>query len=528
MTGLRSISRRDASVAAVGLVLGAAYLSIVVLATRDFYVDDAYIGFAYVRNLIAGHGFVFEPGERVEGVTNAGWLLLVAPLAAVVPAHLAGKGLGIAFAALTALGVAGLGCELARREPDRRVPLAGVGALLGLLVLSHFDYLYFALSGMEPGLLGALLVAGAWLALRGRSLLALAALGAVAFSVRPEAGAVFPLFVALALASRAISLRPALAAGLLFAAGVLAITLTRWLYFGDWLPNTFHAKPSAPGVLGANLLLFAIGRSTNVPFPFAGPLAAIALVAGFVRVRRVAPGAAAFLAAAVAAGLIFGCYSRSDWTRLGRYFAPYAPLAFVLLWNGMLETEQRVRAFALRRLGPDRARWRAGVASVTLAGVLIAAGVGAAARTLAPASTRTFPGYILTSATLVEPSRWLGRNLPHDAVVATRRIGALGYFSDLRLFDYTFGLAERDVARRVSRAGRHFDDPNDRELRDLWLARRPDYVLEDDHVIARVAAQSGGSREQFRIHGLSYRVVRRFTIGDGVTWTLAERIPTRN
>src|ERR1051326_6227945 len=40
--------------------------------------DDAYISFRYARNLVDGHGLVFNPGERVEGYTNFLWVLGIA------------------------------------------------------------------------------------------------------------------------------------------------------------------------------------------------------------------------------------------------------------------------------------------------------------------------------------------------------------------------------------------------------------------------------------------------------------------
>ena len=40
--------------------------------------------------------------------------------------------------------------------------------------------------------------------------------------------------------------------------------------------------------------------------------------------------------------------------------------------------------------------------------------------------------------------------LPPDATIATRRIGALAFHSERRVFDYVYGLTERDVASRVA------------------------------------------------------------------------------
>lgn len=46
--------------------------------TAWFLCDDAFISFRYARNLVEGHGLVFNPGERVEGYTNFLWVLELA------------------------------------------------------------------------------------------------------------------------------------------------------------------------------------------------------------------------------------------------------------------------------------------------------------------------------------------------------------------------------------------------------------------------------------------------------------------
>src|SRR2546425_12080772 len=45
--------------------------------------DDAFISFRYARNLIEGHGLVFNSGERVEGYTNFLWTVMLAPALAL-------------------------------------------------------------------------------------------------------------------------------------------------------------------------------------------------------------------------------------------------------------------------------------------------------------------------------------------------------------------------------------------------------------------------------------------------------------
>ena len=42
--------------------------------------NDAFISFRYARNLLEGHGLVFNPGEYVEGYSNFLWVLELAAL----------------------------------------------------------------------------------------------------------------------------------------------------------------------------------------------------------------------------------------------------------------------------------------------------------------------------------------------------------------------------------------------------------------------------------------------------------------
>ena len=51
------------------------------LTHKEWYLtDDAFISFRYARNLLEGHGLVFNPGEYVEGYSNFLWVLELAAL----------------------------------------------------------------------------------------------------------------------------------------------------------------------------------------------------------------------------------------------------------------------------------------------------------------------------------------------------------------------------------------------------------------------------------------------------------------
>jgi len=153
-------------VIAVGLALGAYrvparrrwlfYGGLVLFGSLVFFhttVDDAFISFRYARNLAAGNGLVFNPGEWVEGFSNPLWVFILAWANLV--------GLNIVFVAKVLGGALALGtlymtCRLAQLV----LPAAALGSHAYLLVLAaSIPFISWAVSGFEPPLYTFLLTA---------------------------------------------------------------------------------------------------------------------------------------------------------------------------------------------------------------------------------------------------------------------------------------------------------------------------------------------------------------------------------
>ena len=99
-----------------------------------FLTDDAFISFRYTRNLLEGHGLVFNPGEYVEGYTNFLWILELAAIWGVFglrPEH-AAPWLSVAYTIAT---IAAILWWVARLPSLRNRGLVGWMAL-GLLCSS--------------------------------------------------------------------------------------------------------------------------------------------------------------------------------------------------------------------------------------------------------------------------------------------------------------------------------------------------------------------------------------------------------
>ena len=112
-----------------------------------FLCDDAFISFRYARNLLEGHGLVFNPGEYVEGYTNFLWVLELAALWGVmgIPPERAAPWLSVAC---TVGVVAALGVWLARVPGVRQRWLVAWMAF-GLLCTSATFAVWTSGGGLE-------------------------------------------------------------------------------------------------------------------------------------------------------------------------------------------------------------------------------------------------------------------------------------------------------------------------------------------------------------------------------------------
>ncbi len=144
-------------------------------------IDDAYISYRYVKNLLRGEGLVYNKGERVEGFSNMLWVLLLALTTYALnidvthSAHL----LAILCSAVSLTAVYGLSYHISKNRWVSIFPVL----LVGLTI--HFNT--WALSGLETPLWLALIVSGMWAAMSKKMILA-SILAGLCFWTRPDGG----------------------------------------------------------------------------------------------------------------------------------------------------------------------------------------------------------------------------------------------------------------------------------------------------------------------------------------------------
>jgi hypothetical protein len=145
-------------------------------------IDDAYITFRYARNLLDGHGLVFNSGEAVLGTTTPLYALLLSALGlplggSEAPFPLMALLVSAAADAITALLLIRIG---------RRLGSTAAGVAAALIWAIHPWSVTFAIGGMETSLFIALLSATFYLHLTGQPIMA-AGTGGLALITRPDA-----------------------------------------------------------------------------------------------------------------------------------------------------------------------------------------------------------------------------------------------------------------------------------------------------------------------------------------------------
>ncbi len=252
-----------------------------------FLTDDAFISFRYVRNLLEGHGLVFNPGEYVEGYTNFLWILELVALWGLfgLRPEQAAPWLSVAYTVGT---LAALWWWIAR-SPSRHDRSFVAWMALGLLCSSATFAVWTSGGGLETRQFTCfIVVAVVCLAVHGSNrwgLLAASLSLAAAALTRPEglllAACCFGWFAAQRIiVDRKLDWRAGITLVAPFAVLVTAHFLFRYGYYGDFLPNTYYAKHIRPWYESGFRYLWAAALETGLylllPLTWVGPAGALA------------------------------------------------------------------------------------------------------------------------------------------------------------------------------------------------------------------------------------------------------------
>ena len=223
-----------------------------------FLCDDAFISFRYVRNLLEGHGLVFNPGEYVEGYSNFLWVLELAALWGLF--GLRPEQAAPWLSVVCTVGSLAVMLWWVAHTPDLRHRSWVAWMALGLVCSSATFAVWTSGGGLETRQFTLFVIlAVVCLSLyrhRVRGLLAASLSLAAAAYTRPEGPLIAACCFGWFVVQRAVEtgrLWPdrRLIRELVWLVGpcvvlVAAHFLFRYAYYGEWLPNTYYAKHVRP------------------------------------------------------------------------------------------------------------------------------------------------------------------------------------------------------------------------------------------------------------------------------------------
>ena len=230
----------------IGLI-GPALAWLLLAWTHRWITDDGLIAARTIRQILAGHGPVFNQGERVEANTSALWTWLVAGLCWV-------SRLDVYTVMLwTGLLLAPAGLVLAQLGTRRLLSRSGAGALrtlipFGSVIIAALPPFWdFATSGLETSLIFFWLGLSWWVlcgADEGRLAVRAAVLG-LGWLVRPDLALASAVFLATLLVVARPGPRQRVAIIASAAALPLGYQLFRMGYYGLLVPNTALVKEAS-------------------------------------------------------------------------------------------------------------------------------------------------------------------------------------------------------------------------------------------------------------------------------------------
>jgi len=430
------------------LILSLVTLAIVIAGLFIFHYipDDTFITLRYARNVIRGEGFVFNPGEPVEGYTNFLWLLILVFAGRLgAPLVMGARVLSLIFSlgTLVLVGVA------ARRQSGPNERSTGWSEMIGvflppMLIAVSPPFLVWSTSGSEMPLFCFLLLAGFMLLRTGRRPGAVFVIFGLLGLVRPE-GTLFYAIAFVYLLARSRQGTSVVLTGL----GVVAIfyapyLVWKWHYFHALIPNTFYAKMGPLDLMLRNGIRYLVGFSLSY-----GYLLIIGIVllraAGQPRERHLLP---VVLAGACGLEVLF---LGGDWMPHYRFLLPMLPFIMLIASSGAMAAAARNN--------------RAPLFALILACLTAAPGA---------VNYELFTTERLTVRSFALLGERLRNMLPAETIIGCGSTGALGYYTGMTVIDI-LGLTEPTIARRGLVVG---TQPGHLKTDGAYvLARRPDLLL---------------------------------------------------
>jgi hypothetical protein len=457
-------------------IIGFSIVSIVIFMALSliFYSwipDDAYISFCYAKNFAEGKGFVFYPGENVEGFSNLLWTLFMGGLhklgADIVRSAVL---ISFLFAFFSLLSIQSILRAILYADENEHITPRIIQSIYLITPIVFFPLIFYATSGLETTCSLFFLLFGALLHIRAaqKNISALYTASSYSFLIvsllRPE-GILFLLingfFIIL---NRRTQSRGAILLSMVPFALFVLFMIIKSNYFGSLIPNTYYAKPGvslhylAPLSRGALYLVHFFlksGYALLLPFALYPPRSALAAY-----VWR-------YMWSIVLMQLFFIIFVGGDILRFDRFTLPFIPFLLALSLMGFGAAVQTVskqlRLFLTRTV----------VTCLILICILNAVQV--------PVISKKYCYHDWMHANVqAEIGKLFKEALPADSKVVTNEVGAIAYYSDLPVIDM-IGLTDKTVAHFIYESYMKYgiggSEWSVTEIANYLLARNPDCII---------------------------------------------------
>ncbi|MBI1803947.1 MAG: tetratricopeptide repeat protein [Ignavibacteriae bacterium] len=430
-----------------------------------FIQDDSFITFRYVKNFTAGHGLVFNSGERVEGYTTFLWALLLAlPAKLGIDVTSASQYLGILFGLGSLCLLYSVSRKLSTGEPAFPFALVAV-----ILLAANGAFAYWSVSGMETAMFTFLTLLSAIVYLRERSVETLSVYTPIVFILlsltRPEGALLFGLLMASLIweirsgqrSDPKRMLKRFVIWMLVYLLPMTAYAFWRLSYYGYLLPNTYYAKA------GFSKEYLTTGFDYFWAFAKTYLFGGILLVAPvYVIIKRKWSGDTLPLFMMLIGYIVTIILVGGDVLPSYRFFVPVLPFLYLF-------TQESLRSLFDSMV---KRKWR--LASLLYVSPLLLAGFSFAI------PHEYIHHYATRESQLVEKmaetGRWLKSHASPNDIVAASTIGALGYYSGLPLLDM-LGLTDSVIAHRPEQILGVASNWRERNYNVRYvLSRRPDWI----------------------------------------------------
>ncbi|MDJ0764701.1 MAG: hypothetical protein QNJ97_17105 [Myxococcota bacterium] len=211
----------------------------------------------------------------------------------------------------------------------------------------------------------------------------------------------------------------------------VAFLLFRYVYYDELLPNTFFAKPD--DWIGSTTFPEGGLNYTNIFHQRNGGYFLIPLIVLLLGMKAHF-GKVLFILGVISGGIVFVFYANVDWMQNERFYIPYMGLFYA----GALAAIIYLVSSSLRRMWPG---------ILFLLTLFIFSGLDQIqrARTIGKHEA-SYPYHLMSCIYLDRVGKDLFQKYRGKGVLATKRAGAIPYYSKLKTID-AYGLNDREIAK---------------------------------------------------------------------------------